>query len=210
MNTPLCFVDTETTGVHPDREVWEVAIIRRDGRGNQAGRQFFVELDLAQADPFALNNFRFYDRHPVGQWLTNPIRSLYPRSSGDYLTKLGAARTIAHLTHRAHIVGAVPNFDTEVLGQLLRRHGLMPTWHYHLIDVEAMMVGYLNALASAAKGDGWSSEKVNALRDQAAPPWKSDELSRAIGVEPPSDHERHTAMGDAYWAMRIYDKITGS
>lgn len=27
---PLCFVDTETTGVHPKREAWEVALIRRD------------------------------------------------------------------------------------------------------------------------------------------------------------------------------------
>jgi hypothetical protein len=33
MTAPLCFVDTETTGVHPGRRAWEVAIIRRDPDG---------------------------------------------------------------------------------------------------------------------------------------------------------------------------------
>lgn len=34
------------------------------------------------------------------------------------------------------------------------------------------------------------------------------DLARAVGVEPPTD-ERHTAMGDARWAMAVYDAITG-
>jgi hypothetical protein len=34
-------------------------------------------------------------------------------------------------------------------------------------------------------------------------------LSFAVGVEPPRVGERHTAMGDARWAMRLYDAITG-
>lgn len=51
--TPLCFIDTETTGVHPDRQVWEVAMIRRqDGREQEV--TFFVDVDLALADPFGL------------------------------------------------------------------------------------------------------------------------------------------------------------
>lgn len=41
------------------------------------------------------------------------------------------------------------------------------------------------------------------------PPWPSDELSRLCGVEPSGEHERHTALGDARWAMRRYDAIIG-
>lgn len=41
-------------------------------------------------------------------------------------------------------------------------------------------------------------------------PWKSDNVSRVCGVEPPSEQERHTAMGDALWAMRLYDRISGA
>lgn len=40
-------------------------------------------------------------------------------------------------------------------------------------------------------------------------PWRSDELSRLIGVEPPGEAERHTALGDARWAARAWDAVMG-
>jgi hypothetical protein len=186
--TPLCFIDTETTGVHPDRRVWEVAMIRRDDNG-QHETSFFVEVDLSNADPFGLNVGRFYDRHPHyaggdrargGDWLT-----LYSEKE--------AAQEVEEWTRGAHLVGAVPDFDARTLDPMLRRHGLIPAWHYHLIDVEAMAVGYLAAL----RGRG------------VPPPWKSDALSLDCDVKPPSEAERHTALGDARWAMRWYDAMTG-
>lgn len=36
---------------------------------------------------------------------------------------------------------------------------------------------------------------------------RSDDLSRACGVEPPTPEERHTALGDARWVKRWYDHI---
>ena len=33
--------------------------------------------------------------------------------------------------------------DTEVLANRMRAHGICPSWHYHLIDVEALAIGYL-------------------------------------------------------------------
>jgi len=51
------------------------------------------------------------------------------------------------------------------------------------------------------------------LRGQAKPvpelPWKSDDLSRLIGVEPPGEDDRHTALGDARWAQRVWDAVMG-
>jgi len=212
MSQPICFLDTETDGVHPDRKVWEVAMIRRDDTG-QHETEFFVDIDLSTADPFGLKVGGFYKRHPLGQRLSAPlIDSGYARSippagaTGYYRTGFAAAVEVANWTHGATIVGAVPSFDADVLSRLLRSHGLTPAWHYHLIDVEPMAVGWLNGVAMQAVNDGVLDR---ADFGKTAPPYKSDELSLACGIDPPTDEERHTAMGDARWVMRWYDRLTG-
>lgn len=194
---PLAFIDTETDGIHPGRQVWEVAIVRRDPDGTEDAWERFVDIDLSTADPFGLRVGRFYDRHPKGRALSRQgSREAAPTSSGPAGTSMRrdhAARRIAQLTHGAHLVGAVPNFDAEVLDRLLREHRLIPAWHYHLVDVENLAVGHLAATGSPIR-----------------PPWSSTELTTALGVEPATEEERHTAMGDVRWAMRMYDHILGS
>lgn len=194
MSTPICFVDTETDGVHPGRKPWEIALIRRDDEGEKEV-SFFVEIDLSTADPFGLKVGGFYDRHPEGCWISG---ATYPDSGPgvQLLEPEQAARRVARMTHGAHIVGAVPNFDTEVFDRLLRDHGLCPSWHYHLIDVEALAVGYL----AAGRMDPGKSLPL---------PWKSTDLMEAIGVSPPTEEERHTALGDARWARAAYDAVMG-
>jgi len=193
--TPICFVDTETDGVHPGRQPWEIALIRRDQYGEHEV-SFFVEIDLSTADTFGLKIGGFYDRHPLGRQIagSGPLLDWgpsQPREGGsEYVTRYRAAQIVARATHGAHWVGAVPNFDTEVLAELLRGQELVPSWHYHLVDVEALAVGY-----AAGKGIGIEL------------PWKSDELMASIGVEPPTEAERHTALGDARWARRAYDAV---
>ena len=118
------------------------------------------------------------------------------KSGAEGLREATVAALVEEWTRGAHLVGAVPNFDADCLDKMLRRHRLIPAWHYHLIDVEAMAVGWLSHMDRYA---GWSQA-----------PWKSDALSRACGVEPPTDDERHTALGDARWAMRWYDAMTGA
>jgi len=183
--TPICFVDIESDGVHPTRRPWEIAVIRRDD-GGETEWSAFVEIDLSTADLFGLRIGRFYDRHPLGQALSGSE----PWFDAHGMRQLEAARIVARMTHGAHLFGAVPSFDTETLDPLLRANGLVPAWHYHLADVETLAVGFL-------AGQG------RVMR----PPWDSDDLTRAIGVEPASEDERHTALGDARWAMRIHDKI---
>lgn len=189
--TPICFIDTETDGVHPDRKVWEIAMIRRSDKGERY-KEFFVEIDLSTADPFGLKVGGFYERHPLGRSIAtgSGVEQYDQERVASTLSMTDAALAVARMTHGAHLVGAVPNFDAECLAALLRNERLIPSWHYHLVDVEAMAVGFLAHTTTLAL------------------PWKSDDLSRAIGVEPPSETARHTAMGDAEWAMRIYDRIT--
>ncbi|MCW2903366.1 MAG: hypothetical protein JWO67_5631, partial [Streptosporangiaceae bacterium] len=184
--TRLVFLDTETTGIHPGRRVWEIAMIRRDENGDRE-ISIYVEVDLSAADPFGLSIGRFYERHPVGQYLSGRIGSESYALKKQVRDPLYAAKLVAQWTHGAHLIGAVPNFDAETLTGLLRDHGLIPAWHYHLCDVENLAVGYL-----AAKGEPLS------------PPWDSEVLSAKLGVDP-SQYERHTALGDARWARDVYD-----
>lgn len=216
--TPLCFLDTETDGVHPDRKVWEIAMVRRDDQGERE-TSFFVDIDLSTADPFGLKVGRFYERHPLGKYLAGTIDYAAMHqliSHTGYFSARQAAIEVARWTHGAHIIGAVPNFDTEVLGNLLREHEIIPAWHYHLCDIENLAVGYLAGQRAAGVFDQPADPERLAVRARRlksiaaiTPPWKSDDLSELIGVEPPSAEERHTALGDARWAMRVYDKITG-
>lgn len=83
-----------------------------------------------------------------------------------------------------HLAGSVVSFDEERLRRLLWRHGLSPQWHYHLVDVEALAAG----------------------KAGLPPPWDSEALSRALGIDPDA-FDRHTALGDARWAKAVYDAV---
>lgn len=108
------------------------------------------------------------------------------------------------LTAGRHLCGAVVSFDEERLRRLAWQWDRTPKWHYHLIDVEALAVGYLAALHRPPAHPLTDGGAVLGL------PWKSDDLTAAIGLEPPSDEDRHTALGDARWAKRIYERVIGS
>jgi DNA polymerase III epsilon subunit-like protein len=168
----VVFLDTETTGLDPDRnEIWDLAFIR-DGKEYE----YKFSPDLTRADPIALKIGHFYER-------TANLAD-EPRSSSSDARYL--AEGIAHLLYGRHIVGACPSFDDAFLKRFMLVNGqARSTWHYHLIDVETLIAGRLGI----------------------EPPWKSDELSQKIGIEPPSDDERHTAIGDARWVKQMYEAV---
>jgi DNA polymerase III epsilon subunit-like protein len=188
----LVFIDTETTSLRHDRRAWEIGLIVRGvGHPLDAEHHWFIDpadLDLGNADVMSLKIGKFYDRHPHGKGAV-----------GGFDSEAAALKRVESLTRGAHLVGAVPNFDADVLSARMRANGICPSWHYHLIDVEALMVGYL-----AAKGQ-WPGPGVNELD---ALPWKSDDLAAAVGVLI-REGDRHTALGDARWARDIYDAVTG-
>ena len=128
--TRICFIDTETTSLRPDRRAWEIGLIVRSEDGTlDTEHHWFIDvrdLDLGNADVMSLKIGRFYDRHP--QAATPHLSAPDMRREDD------AMRHIERLTRGAHLVGAVPNFDADVLGQRMRANGICPSWHYHLID----------------------------------------------------------------------------
>ena len=200
-SAPVVFVDVETTGLHPDRhEIWEVALILPPGDERPADSPatrirladdggwevtWQLPIEEAKADPFALNLSGYWDR-----------RAAVRMSPGPF------ARMFRDLVGTRHIVGAVPSFDEERLRRLLEAQGVLHRWHYHPIDVEALAAGYLHGYGLA------SAEVVGGSHVPPAIPWRSEDLSRAVGVDP-SDFDRHTALGDARWAKAIYQAVLG-
>ncbi len=185
--TRVVFIDTETTSLRHDRRAWEVGLIVREPGRPEREHQCFIDtadLDLGNADPASLRIGRFYERHPQ-----------YAGIAGRVPGEAEMLREVEKLTRGAHLVGAVPNFDADVLSARMRERGICASWHYHLIDVEALAVGWLNGR--------WDSPGPC----DVPLPWKSDDLSAALGVTV-SNEDKHTALGDARWARDIYDAVT--
>ncbi|MGA6208100.1 hypothetical protein ACPESR_25435 [Nocardia testacea] len=191
MSAPIVFLDTETTHLHPDlRRPWEIAMIRRPAfRGEETITILIDDVDLADADPASLDVGRFDERHISSSALVAGAR---PPAGVRVMPEAMAAEYVYEWTRDAHLVGIVPDFDALTLDRMLRRHSLLPRWHYQPIDAETLAVGWL-------LGRG---------RPVGPPPWESDTVSRACEVEPPVPDERHTAMGDALWVQRLYDRVT--
>lgn len=190
VNGNVAFVDCETTGLSAERhEVWEVGLIVDDEE-----TRWMLPVDLRAADPIALDIGRFHERHPQG--------NCFPHGAKDTprIEPLDAfSEDFALLTHGRHLVGAIPSFDEERLRKILLSQGYAPSWHYHIIDVEALMVGYLLALQPYRGVEPGFRVDL---------PWKSEELSKTVGIDP-DEFEKHTALGDARWAKAIYEKVMG-
>lgn len=173
----LAFVDTETTGLNPVlHEIWEVALIVRDHDEPACNGEhhWFLPVSLQNADEKALEIGRFHERYSSA--MVTPIYEALP--------------AIAKMTAGCHLVGAVPSFDEERLRRLLSAHRVKHSWHYHLIDIEAVMLGYLAGIGV-----------------KVPLPWKSTDLAERLGIASPSVEDRHTALGDARWVERIYDAV---
>jgi len=154
MVAPIVFMDTETTGLGPEDQIWEIAAIRLDPDGTHTEFHAFVIHDYALAanlpDSFrADHGARYFANQAItAREMCLELRVLF-NAPEDY-------------SQRAHVAGAVPSFDTERIAKLMRRYGLDVPWHHHLIDVEVLAAGMM----------------------RTSPPWDSDDLSRLIGVDP--------------------------
>lgn len=173
MTGGIVFLDTETTGLDPERhELWDIAVIDEDGHEwNALIRPEHPET----ADPTSLRMNGYYD----------VFGSLGGVKKGrDLSNRRDIANILARLLAGKHIVGAVPSFDAAFLDRFLRNNGEVGTWHYHLIDVEVLIAGRL----------------------QLRPPYDSDALSMAVGVDP-AEYNRHSALGDARWVKAQYEAV---
>lgn len=201
--TALVFLDTETTGLELDADVWELAAIRREPDGAETTLHLFIEHDLDKCKRLPeyfradhLKRFPRVDQHDPDPLLDGHKSPVAARSYAGYA--LGKM-----LADRPHLVGAVPDFDAYRLEPILNEGGMTERWHYHLIDVETLAVGWLYGRYGPRAG----GPPVEAEGEAVTLPWDSNKLSAAVGVDPEL-FDRHTALGDALWARAIYDAVT--
>lgn len=172
----LAFVDTETTGLIKDiHEPWEIAVITRDDDGDHE-HCWMLRPTMKFADPMGLRIGRYYER----------IGDISDVESTELERRIVASE-LAKLLNERIIVGAVPDFDAEILRHWLANNGQCGTWHYHLCDVETIAAG--------------------ALRQP--PPWNFDSMLKEFGLVY-DEKDRHTALGDARMVRDLFDAVFSS
>lgn len=181
---PIAFVDCETTGLDPFlHDPWEFAVILRNGN-HDTEFVFHARPDLTNADSKGLEINRYHERTSAPDWEWHDPKTTAARLQG--------------LLRGTLLVGSNPSFDAGMIGPFIGRWHPNPNintrpWYHHTVDIATFAAGYLH-------GKGL---------DTPALPYRSYEMSRAVGVEPPMGDAAHTALGDARWARDVFDAITG-
>jgi DNA polymerase III epsilon subunit-like protein len=190
----LAVIDTETTGTDPRRHhLWEVGLILREAGQPAAEYAWQVHPDLATADPAALRVGGYRDRCRVAAAAPGTVATLTaPAGTPEITTAPGLAALLARLLDGAVLAGVNVAFDRDFAAAFLAAHGEILTADYHLIEVCSLAAGWL-----ACAG-----------RPPSAP-WRSDDLARALGIDPAS-YDRHSALADARYAGAIYDAATAA
>lgn len=117
----LIVVDTETTGLHADAAILEVAAINVSTGEEMHVVPHVTREQLAQAQPAAMQINRYYER---GIWR----QALNPEATEDAYWKL------SDMLSGNTFGGCNPAFDAQLLGRVLPEG---PDWHHRLADLAA-------------------------------------------------------------------------
>lgn len=186
----LVFLDIEATSLSIlTARPWEIAMIERWPNGAERRTWVMVsDVDTRDADPESLRFGRFEERH---------VRDGRYRWLSEEMAALWVARRLCEdrVLGRPMVVGSnVAGYDLPILAAMLDRHGYVPEWHHHPID----LVTWTQAR------EAHSPFGTVGLRSHG-----SYDLSELAGVPRPAADVAHTAMGDAVWARAWWDWVKG-
>jgi len=198
----IAFTDIETFGLNPDRHAtWEVGVILRAEDGTETRhlwqiRPTWRQMRRADAKALEINKFRERFAVPRGAQAADMLADGGPKP----MTRRQVRAAITAVLSKAVMVGSNAHFDASFLRVLL---GAAP-WHYRPVCVATLAAGFRHGQAeSGAYGGDFTFPE-----DYPSLPYKSRDLSRAVGVEPPGA-DGHQALVDAEWAMAVFDAVDG-
>ncbi len=219
----IVFLDTEfITLIKKHRMPWEIGGIIRDPGCDDVRFEWQIRPPLGEAEPDALRIGRYYqrcrliDEEPGTALLV--VRPPADELAADdkippyRLTTTKAVVTdLAAALSGAYVVAAIPAADETALGNLFDTYGQVLANHYRTRDIESVVLGYLNGRRAerlslpigAGFGGGFDTSPICV----PPPPWSPTEMSKMIGVDPPSEGLAHRALVDADWVMRMWDKV---
>jgi hypothetical protein len=184
----LAFIDTEWTSLSLDQgEIWEVALILPEEDLDHRDLTYVWHIapeHLGIADPTSLRISGYFDRFGKDAETVGVAH----REEGTTMVSIQRqdvwAKRFVDLLADRMLVGLCPEGDAVRLDRLVRRWNQCPLWHYQTCDSEVLAAGLLGI----------------------QPPWDTEEISRAVGVEP-DGFDKHTALGDALWAKAVYEAV---
>ena len=189
-NPPIVSIDTETLGLAIEHPIWELALIRREPDGAQVEHHWFVQHSAKLADQADLPESFMADyraRYDADAAIDCPDLAIILR---HLLRPLDGQQPI--------LIGSNPSFDAERIGYQIA-DDLPDLWHYRAVDVATLAAGWIKGRDAAINAVGSDA--------QSTLPWKSDDLAASIGIKPAKG--RHTALGDARWALAVWDRVMG-
>lgn len=172
----VVFVDTKTTGTDHAYHALFEVAIIDGATGTE--KLWWLPADVSQAAPAALRLNLYYQR------LQQVQSGRYPGFVATAENAETVASDIALLTAGKMVTGSRPWFDAQMIADFLEAYDLRPAWHYQFACIQNLIAGM---------------KKI-------PPPWNSNELSRAVGVDP-SKFNKNTAMGNARWAKAQYEAV---
>ena len=237
MTPPICFVDTETTGLDPDRhEIWEVALIVPQTVTVMRPSRIVIEEGIpteeleyhAGQDAFAFPTTEWVEYHwllPVDLGRADPVAL----SIGRFHERHPDGNALVFQVLTEHEVAALPKL-ADVRGFAYQFAALTAGMHLAGAVVsfdEERLRKLLRSNGACPEwhyhlidvenlAAGWIGAQANLEErmgvdpktERPTLPWSSEALSKELWIDP-DDFDRHTALGDARWAKAIYEAVMG-
>lgn len=179
------FVDTETTSLGRDKDVWEIGLIVRTATGD---REQIVQITDVPKFGFAPESSAINGAETRAVALGGtPLPGTLLMSESD------AASYLRAQTHGAIMVGANVAFDLEGIETMMRWNDLDPAWYYQPYDVTQMAAMIAHLVKNMDLLTVSPSSRV---------------VRNALGLPTAAPGEEHTALGDARWVRDWWDLLT--
>ena len=203
----LLFNDNETTGLDfINDEVWQVHFLAAR-TGETRAFDSFTRLITHDTEKMKKLLEKFQKIHS-DIWSNPDYTGLVRTPFAAMKEFLEWRESIANEGEKAHFIAANPTFDSIMLmnNQIIPFSVFYQIFDYHLIDIEALALGWLR---HQELNLSWSVPSVEALTPRESfLPFKSDDLSKALGIYDENAH-KHDAISDVEWMVAMWKAMNG-